>query len=75
MPIEKVDFELEALAEADLILEALAEEVLRLILVILEICSVECLEVDLAEVEQGERPEAMTWKNRSKSVLKRLFCE
>lgn len=63
MLIEKVDFELEALAEADLIL------------VILEICSVECLVVDLAEVEQGERQEVMTWKNRSKSVLKRLFCE
>ena len=49
MPIEKADFEL----------EDLVEEGLNLILVILEICSVECLEEDLAEEDPEEKQEVM----------------
>ena len=75
MPIEKVDFELEALDEGDLIFEALVDEVHKSILVISEICSVECLEVDFDEEEQGEKLKEMIWKSRLKSVLKRLFWE
>ena len=63
MPIEKVVSEL----------EDFDKEVL--ILVILEICSVECLEVDFDEEEQGEKPKEMIWKSRLKSVLKKPFWE
>ena len=59
MPIEKVDFELEALVEVDLIFEASVDEVHKSILVISEICSVECLEEDLAEEDPEEKQEAM----------------
>ena len=75
MPIERVDFELEALVEVDLIFEASVDEVHKSILVISEICSVECLEVDFDEVDQEEKPKEMIWKSRLKSVLKRLFWE
>ena len=75
MPIEKVDFELEALVEVDLIFEDSVDEVHKSILVISEICLVECLEVDFDEEEQGEKLKEMIWKSRLKSVLKRLFWE
>ena len=75
MPIEKVDFELEALVEVDLIFEDSVDEVHKSILVISEICSVECLEVDFDEEEQEEKPKEMIWKSRLKSALKRLFWE
>ena len=77
MLIEKVVSELEDLVEEELnlILEDLVEEELNLILVILEICSVECLEVDFDEEEQGEKPKEMIWKSRLKSVLKKPFWE
>jgi hypothetical protein len=59
MLIEKVDSELEDFDKAVSILEDLVEEGLNLILVILEICSVECLEEDLAEEDPEEKQEAM----------------
>ena len=61
MLIEKVVSELEDLVEEELnlILEDLVEEELNLILVILEICSEECLEVDLALEEREEKQEEM----------------
>ena len=75
MLIEKVDSELEDFDKEVSILEDLVEEGLNLILVILEICSVECLEVDFDEEEQGEKPKEMIWKSRLKSVLKKPFWE
>ena len=59
MPIEKVDFELADFDKEVSILEDLVEVGLNLILVILEICSVECLEEDLAEEDPEEKQEAM----------------
>ena len=59
MPIEKADFELADFDKEVSILEDLVEEELNLILVILEICSVECLEEDLAEEDPEEKQEAM----------------
>ena len=59
MPIEKVVSELEDFDKEVLILEDLVEEELNLILVILEICSEECLEVDLALEEREEKQEEM----------------
>ena len=59
MLIEKVVSELEDFDKEVSILEDLVEEELNLILVILEICSVECLEVDLAEEDPEEKQEAM----------------
>ena len=75
MLIEKVVSELEGFDKEVSILEDLVEEELNLILVILEICSVECLEVDFDEAEQGEKPKEMIWKSRLKSVLKKPFWE
>lgn len=75
MLIEKVVSELEDFDKEVSILEDLVEEELNLILVILEICSVECLEVDFDEEEQGEKPKEMIWKSRLKSVLKKPFWE
>ena len=59
MPIEKADFELADFDKEVSILEDLVEVGLNLILVILEICSVECLEEDLAEEDPEEKQEAM----------------
>ena len=59
MLIEKVVSELEDFDKEVLIFEDLVEEELNLILVILEICSVECLEEDLAEEEREEKQEEM----------------
>ena len=59
MLIEKVVSELEDFDKEVSILEDLVEEELNLILVILEICSVECLEEDLALEEREEKQEAM----------------
>ena len=59
MPIEKVVSELEDFDKEVSILEDSVEEELNLILVILEICSVECLEEDLAEEEREEKQEEM----------------
>ena len=75
MLIEKVDSELEDFDKEVSILEDLVEEGHKSILVISEICSVECLEVDFDEEEQGEKLKEMIWKSRLKSVLKRLFWE
>lgn len=59
MLIEKVDSELEDFDKEVSILEDLVEEGLNLILVILEICSVECLEEDSAEEDPEEKQEVM----------------
>ena len=59
MLIEKVVSELEDFDKEVSILEDLVEEGLNLILVILEICSEECLEVDLALEDPEEKQEAM----------------
>lgn len=59
MPIEKVVSELEDFDKEVSILEDLVEEELNLILVILEICSVECLAEDLALEEREEKQEEM----------------
>lgn len=59
MLIEKVVSELEGFDKEVSILEDLVEEELNLILVILEICSVECLEVDFDEEDPEEKQEAM----------------
>ena len=59
MLIEKVVSELEDFDKEVSILEDLVEEELNLILVILEICSVECLGEDLAEEDPEEKQEAM----------------
>lgn len=59
MLIEKVDSELEDFDKAVSILEDLVEEELNLILVIFEICLVECLEEDLALEEREEKQEEM----------------
>lgn len=75
MLIEKVVSELEDFDKEVSILEDLVEEELNLILVILEICSVECLEVDFDEEEQGEKPKEMIWKGRLKLALKKPFWE
>ena len=75
MPIEKVVSELEDFDKEVSILEDLVEEELNLILVILEICLVECLEEDLALEEREEKQEEMISKSRLKSVLKKLFWE
>lgn len=59
MLIEKVDSELEDFDKEVSILEDLVEEELNLILVIFEICLVECLEEDLALEEREEKQEEM----------------
>ena len=59
MLIEKVVSELEDFDKEVLILEDLVEEELNLILVILEICLVECLEEALALGDPEEKQEAM----------------
>ena len=59
MLIEKVVSELEDFDKEVSILEDLVEEELNLILVIFEICLVECLEEDLALEEREEKQEEM----------------
>ena len=59
MLIEKVVSELEGFDKEVSILEDLVEEELNLILVIFEICLVECLEEDLALEEREEKQEEM----------------
>ena len=59
MLIEKVVSELEDFDKEVSILEDLVEEGLNLILVILEICSGECLEEDWAEEDPEEKQEVM----------------
>ena len=59
MLIEKVVSELEDFDKEVSILEDLVEEELNLILVILEICLVECLEEVLALEEREEKQEVM----------------
>ena len=59
MLIEKVVSELEDFDKEVSILEDLVEEGLNLILVILEICSVECLKEDMAEEDPEEKQEVM----------------
>jgi len=59
MLIEKVVSELEDFDKEVSILEDLVEEGLNLILVILEICSVECLVEDLVLGDPEEKQEAM----------------
>lgn len=75
MPIEKVVSELEDFDKEVLIFDDSVEEELNLILVILEICSVECLEEDLVLGDPEEKQEAMISKSRLKSVLKKPFWE
>ena len=75
MLIKKVDSELEDFDKEVSILEDLVEEELNLILVILEICSVECLEEDLVLGDPEEKQEETILKSRLKSVLKKLFWE
>lgn len=70
MRIEKVD-----LVQDDLILEDLAEVALNLILVILEICSEECLDEASEVLDREEKPEEMIWRGILKLALKRRFWE
>lgn len=75
MPIEKVVSELEDFDKEVSIFDDSVEEELNLILVILEICSEECLEEDLVLGDPEEKQEAMISKSRLKSALKKLFWE